>query len=80
MKDISVEQLIQIKNRIITEPEEKMTSGSFNHGSVKILNRFNFYPDGKLRRHHKLNDEYFDEYLFSILKNEYTILKNKNEI
>lgn len=54
-------------------------TGSFNHGSVKILNRFKFHLDGKLRRHHKLNDEYFDEYLFGILKNEFTILKSKNE-
>ena len=46
-------------------------TGSFNYGSIKILYKFKFKLDGKLRQHHKINDEYFDEFLFSILKHEY---------
>ena len=55
------------------EDVNKVTAqtGSFNYGSIKILYKFKFKLDGKLRQHHKINDEYFDEFLFSILKHEY---------
>lgn len=64
------------------EDVKKITAqtGSFNHGSVKILNKLKFHLDGKLRMHHKLNDEYFDENLFSILKHEYTLKEIENKI
>lgn len=75
-------EALELMLKLLFQCEEinKVTAqtGSFNNGSVKILNNLKFHLDGKLRRHHKLNDEYFDEYLFSILKNEYT-LRKKNE-
>lgn len=55
-------------------------TGSFNHSSIKILYKYKFNLDGKLRQHHNINDEYFDEYLFSILKHEYTLREIENEI
>ena len=35
-----------------------------------MLQKLNFKRDGVLRRHHELNGEWYDDYIFSLLSNE----------
>ena len=46
-------------------------TGEFNDASIALLAKLGFRQDGRLRQHHPLNDQYFDDLLFSLLKLEY---------
>lgn len=46
-------------------------TGSFNLASIKLLESLNFKLDAKLREHHKYNEVYYDDYIYSILKSEF---------
>jgi len=53
-------------------------TASFNVASVKLLEKLGFNRDGILRRHHELDGELFDDYIYSVLKSEWTAGKYFN--
>ncbi|MBU0983394.1 MAG: GNAT family N-acetyltransferase [candidate division Zixibacteria bacterium] len=46
-------------------------TGAFNDGAIRLLLSLGFREDGRLRRHHVLNGEYYDDVLFSLLAEEF---------
>jgi ribosomal-protein-alanine N-acetyltransferase len=46
-------------------------TGEFNEPSIKLLKSLGFSLDGRLRRHHTIGDTYYDDLLFSLLKDEF---------
>lgn len=46
-------------------------TGEFNQPSIKLLKGLGFSIDGRLRRHHTIDDRYYDDLLFSLLREEY---------
>ncbi len=46
-------------------------TGSFNIESIELLEKMGFKRDGILRNHHELNEKFYDDYIFSILNNEW---------
>jgi ribosomal-protein-alanine N-acetyltransferase len=45
-------------------------TGAFNEASVALLESLDFRLDGRLRQHHCLNGEFYDDYVYSLLKFE----------
>lgn len=45
-------------------------TGAFNKASIRLLKGAGFHLDGILRRHHVLNGEWWDDYLYSLLREE----------
>lgn len=52
-------------NKIIAQ------TGSFNEKSIKLLEKSGFCREGTLREHHEKDGVLVDDYIYSILKNEY---------
>ena len=46
-------------------------TGEFNDASIALLKKLGFKQDGRLRQHHELDGELFDDLLFSILAIEF---------
>jgi [ribosomal protein S5]-alanine N-acetyltransferase len=46
-------------------------TAAFNMASIKLLEKLNFYQDGILRQHHELDGELWDDYIYSILRDEW---------
>ncbi len=46
-------------------------TGEFNEPSIRLLKGLGFSLDGRLRRHHLVGDIYYDDLLFSLLKDEF---------
>ena len=46
-------------------------TGEFNEASIALLGHWGFQQDGRLRQHHELNGEFFDDLIFSLLAEEY---------
>lgn len=42
-----------------------------NHGSINLLNKLKFKNEGLLRQNGYYKDKFWDEYIFSLLKNEW---------
>lgn len=42
-----------------------------NNNAIKLLNKYGFSQDGRLRKHQLLDDEYVDVLAFSLLKDEF---------
>ncbi|MFM2303543.1 MAG: hypothetical protein RLZZ135_952 [Cyanobacteriota bacterium] len=55
-------------------------TAAFNTASIKLLEKLNFHQDGILRQHHELDGELWDDYIYSILRDEWkrTIDKMSN--
>ena len=47
------------------------TTSSYNIPSVKLLEKFGFKLDGRLREHYWINENKYDQLIYSILKNEW---------
>jgi ribosomal-protein-alanine N-acetyltransferase len=47
-------------------------TAEFNKESVELLRKLGFKQDGRLRDHHVLDDEYYDDLVFSILAGEFS--------
>lgn len=47
-------------------------TGSFNLSSIKLLERLGFLRDGVLRQHHELDGILYDDYVYSVLRSEWT--------
>ncbi|NFG40028.1 GNAT family N-acetyltransferase [Clostridium botulinum] len=48
-------------------------TASFNNDSNALLKLNNFKLDGILREHHELNEVFYDDYIYSILRNEFIL-------
>lgn len=48
-------------------------TASFNNDSNALLKLNNFKLDGVLREHHELNQVFYDDYIYSILRNEFIL-------
>lgn len=46
-------------------------TGAFNKASVGLLKKLGFHRDAVLRQHHELDGKLFDDYVFSILRDEW---------
>ncbi len=46
-------------------------TGSFNKGSIKLLQSLDFSLDGTLRQHHFYKGEMYDDLVYSLLKSEF---------
>lgn len=46
-------------------------TGEFNEPSIRLLRSLGFSLDGRLRRHHPVGHRYYDDLLYSLLKEEY---------
>lgn len=47
-------------------------TGAFNQASVRLLERIGFRRDGVLRQHHPWNGVLWDDYLYSLLAEDFT--------
>ena len=47
-------------------------TGAFNLPSIKLLEKLNFHRDGILREHHELDGKLWDDYIYSVLRREWT--------
>lgn len=50
-------------------------TGAFNKPSVRLMKNLGFHRDAVLRQHHELNGKLYDDYIFSMLREEW--LKRK---
>ncbi|MGN2337601.1 GNAT family N-acetyltransferase [Clostridium cagae] len=48
-------------------------TASFNNNSNALLKLNNFKLDGILREHHELNEVFYDDYIYSILRSEFML-------
>ncbi len=48
-------------------------TGAFNDASISLLHKLGFSEDGRLRRHHVFDGEYYDDVLFSLLADEFSL-------
>ncbi|MBN1051271.1 N-acetyltransferase [Clostridium botulinum] len=48
-------------------------TASFNNDSNALLKLNNFKLDGVLREHHELNEVFYDDYIYSILRSEFIL-------
>lgn len=55
-------------------------TGSFNAESIGLLENLKFKQDGVLRNHHKLNGKLYNDYIFSMLYNEWQCFKSATGI
>ena len=46
-------------------------TGEYNDASIALLKKLGFKQDGRLRQHHELDGEMYDDLLFSILAEEF---------
>ncbi len=46
-------------------------TGAFNTASIRLLERFGFHRDGIIREHYWLDDEIYDQYIYTLLRKEY---------
>ena len=51
-------------------------TASFNEESIRLLENMNFSKDGALRNHHELDGKFYDDYIFSMLSNEWQCFKS----
>jgi ribosomal-protein-alanine N-acetyltransferase len=47
-------------------------TGAFNLPSIRLLEKLGFQRDGVLREHHELNGQLWDDYLYALLRHEWT--------
>lgn len=47
-------------------------TAAFNTASVKLLEKLGFHQDGILREHHKLDGRLWDDFVYSMLRHEWT--------
>lgn len=47
------------------------TTASNNYPSIKLLEKYNFKLEGRLREHYWINDDKYDQLIYSILKHEW---------
>ena len=48
------------------------TTSSNNHSSIKLLERFGFKLDGRLREHYWIDENKYDQLIYSVLKSEWS--------
>lgn len=48
------------------------TTSSSNHISIKLLEKFKFKLEGRLREHYWINDERYDQLVYSMLRNDHS--------
>ncbi|WP_414583207.1 GNAT family N-acetyltransferase [Scytonema sp. PCC 10023] len=48
-------------------------TGAFNQASIALLTSLGFQQDGRLRQHHELDGKLYDDFIFSILAEEFCI-------
>ncbi len=46
-------------------------TGEFNQAAVGLLKKMGFHRDAVLRQHHELDGRFYDDYVFSILREEW---------
>jgi len=46
-------------------------TGAFNAPSIRVLEKLGFVLEGTLRKHHYIDGEYFDEYVYGILREDW---------
>jgi [ribosomal protein S5]-alanine N-acetyltransferase len=46
-------------------------TAAFNIASIKLLEKLGFSRDGTLREHHELDSQFWDDYIYSILRREW---------
>jgi len=46
-------------------------TGEFNQAAVGLLKKLGFHRDAVLRQHHELDGGLYDDYVFSILREEW---------
>jgi RimJ/RimL family protein N-acetyltransferase len=46
-------------------------TGAFNEPSVRLLTKFGFHLDGRIREHYWLDGERFDQLIFTLLREKY---------
>jgi ribosomal-protein-alanine N-acetyltransferase len=46
-------------------------TAEFNIPSIKILQKLEFHRDAILREHHELEGKLFDDFVFSLLRNDW---------
>ena len=46
-------------------------TGAFNHSSIRLLEEMGFRRDAVLRRHHVLKGQMWDDYIYSLLREEF---------
>jgi [ribosomal protein S5]-alanine N-acetyltransferase len=47
-------------------------TGAFNLPSIKLLEKLNFHRDGILREHHELDGKLWDDYIYCVLRREWS--------
>lgn len=47
-------------------------TGAFNQPSIRLLEKLGLHRDGILREHHELDGVFWDDYIYSILRREWT--------
>jgi ribosomal-protein-alanine N-acetyltransferase len=46
-------------------------TAAFNTGSVQLLEKLGLHRDGILREHHELDGQFYDDYVYSLLRQEW---------
>jgi [ribosomal protein S5]-alanine N-acetyltransferase len=54
-------------------------TASFNLASVRLMESLGMTRDGILRAHHELDGELYDDYVYSLLRNEWACRRQRNE-
>jgi ribosomal-protein-alanine N-acetyltransferase len=52
-------------------------TAAFNVPSVRLLEKLNFHKDGILREHHELDGTLWDDYVYSMLRREWTLSNDR---
>jgi len=47
-------------------------TGAFNTASIQLLEKLKFHRDGILREHHELDGKLWDDFIYSLLRREWT--------
>lgn len=53
------------------------TTSSNNIPSIKLLEKFNFSLDGRMREHYWIDENKYDQLVYSLLKNEWKVVERK---
>ncbi len=68
----ALKELLQIAFKKIGLHKVYAQTGSFNVPSVSLLKSLGFQQDAVLRDHHELGGKFYDDFIFSILENEFS--------
>jgi RimJ/RimL family protein N-acetyltransferase len=62
---------VSFQNEVLTLYKIYATTASNNYPSIKLLEKFQFKLDGRLREHYYIHDHKYDQLIYSILRQEW---------